>query len=54
MDEEETREGARMEKTKTIEEVLGENGLAFSPNMEAHYMKELEGIWNDACAESGR
>ncbi|HCE74011.1 MAG TPA: hypothetical protein DEP67_06080, partial [Lachnospiraceae bacterium] len=42
-----------MEKAKTIEEVLGENGLAFSPNMEAHYMKELEGIWNDACAESG-
>jgi len=42
-----------MEKPKTIEEVLSENGLAFSPNMEDHYMTELEGIWNDACAESG-
>ena len=42
-----------MKKAKTIEEVLSENGLAFSPNMEDHYMTELEGIWNDACAESG-
>jgi len=42
-----------MEKPKTIEEVLIENGLSFSPNMEEHYMTELEGIWNDACAESG-
>lgn len=42
-----------MEKPKTIEQVLSENGLAFSPNMEAHYMTELEGIWSDACQESG-
>ena len=38
---------------KTIEQILEENALAFSPNMEPHYMAELEGIWNDACIESG-
>ena len=42
-----------MTKTKTIEQILTENGLAFAPNMEEHYMTELEGIWNDACAENG-
>ena len=38
---------------KTIEQILEENALAFSPNMEPHYMAELEEIWNDACRESG-
>ena len=42
-----------MAKAKTIEQILRENGLAFAPNMEAHYMSELENIWNEACAESG-
>ena len=42
-----------MAKAKTIEQILKENGLMFSPNMEAHYMTELEGIWNEACEESG-
>ena len=42
-----------MAKAKTIEQSLRENGLAFAPNMEAHYMSELENIWNEACAESG-
>ena len=38
---------------KTIEEILEMSGLAFAPNMEPHYMTELESIWNDAVAESG-
>ena len=42
-----------MAKAKTIEQILAENGLAFAPNMEQHYMDELEGIWNEACEESG-
>ncbi len=42
-----------MAKAKTIEQILEENALAFSPNMEEHYMTELESIWNEACAESG-
>ncbi len=42
-----------MAKAKTIEQILAENGLAFSSNMEQHYMAELEGIWNEACKESG-
>ncbi len=42
-----------MAKAKTIEQILEENGLAFSSNMEQHYMAELEGIWNEACKESG-
>ena len=42
-----------MAKAKTIEQILAENGLAFAPNMEQHYMTELEGIWNEACEESG-
>ena len=42
-----------MAKAKTIEQILAENGLAFASNMEQHYMKELEGIWNEACEESG-
>lgn len=42
-----------MAKARTIEQILMENGLAFAPNMEEHYMDELETIWNDACAESG-
>ena len=42
-----------MAKAKTIEQILAENGLAFAPNMEQHYMEELEGIWNEACEESG-
>ena len=42
-----------MAKAKTIQRILAENGLAFASNMEPHYMEELEGIWNDACVESG-
>ena len=42
-----------MAKARTIEQILAENGLAFAPNMEQHYMDELEGIWNEACEESG-
>ncbi len=42
-----------MAKAKTIEQILAENGLAFSSNMEQHYMVELEAIWNEACKESG-
>ena len=42
-----------MAKARTIEQILAENGLAFAPNMEQHYMTELEGIWNEACAENG-
>ncbi len=42
-----------MAKVRTIEQILNENGLAFAPNMEEHYMAELETIWDDACAESG-
>ena len=42
-----------MAKARTIEQILRENGLAFAPNMEEHYMAELETIWNEACAESG-
>ena len=42
-----------MTKARTIEQILTENGLAFAPNMEEHYMAELESIWNEACAESG-
>lgn len=42
-----------MARARTIEQILAENGLSFAPNMEQHYMEELEGIWNEACAESG-
>ena len=42
-----------MSKARTIEQILTENGLAFAPNMEEHYMAELESIWNEACMESG-
>ena len=42
-----------MAKARTIEQILTENGLAFAPNMEEHYMAELESIWNEACVESG-
>ena len=42
-----------MAKAKTIQRILAEKGLAFASNMEPHYMEELEGIWNDACVESG-
>ena len=42
-----------MAKARTIEQILRENGLAFAPNMEEHYMSELENIWNEACRESG-
>ena len=42
-----------MAKARTIEQILRENGLAFAPNMEEHYMTELENIWNEACRESG-
>ncbi len=42
-----------MARAKTIEQILAENGLAFAPNMEQHYMAELESIWNEACEESG-
>ena len=42
-----------MAKARTIEQVLAQNQLAFAPNMEQHYMTELEGIWDEACEESG-
>ena len=45
--------GQDMAKARTIEQILRENGLAFAPNMEEHYMSELENIWNEACRESG-
>lgn len=42
-----------MAKARTIEQILAQNQLAFAPNMEQHYMTELEGIWDEACEESG-
>ena len=42
-----------MAKARTIEQILAQNQLAFAPNMEPHYMTELEGIWDEACEESG-
>ena len=38
---------------KTIQQILDENALAFAPNMESHYLTELEGIWEEACQENG-
>lgn len=37
----------------TIEEILAANGLAYTSNMEPHYMAEMEGIWDEALKENG-